>query len=105
MVWDGGLIEVILDDVEDDEVIIRIVTPVGAIDVQGCVSINGRILHLKGAHVQGLYAGALQRAGLNAICRKMLEVADVDQIVIQGGFRTTLRNKGRRPKVFRFPHG
>jgi hypothetical protein len=55
--------------------------------------------------VQGLTPGALGRAGLNAIGRKLLEEADVDQIVIQGGARTTGRGKGRRPRPFRFPKG
>lgn len=101
--WDSALIEVLLDDVEDDEVIVEIVTPVGTLEVAGCVSIIGRVLYVKGAHAQGLTSGALKRAGLNAICRKVLEVANVDEIVIQGGVRTTGRNQGRPPKPFRFP--
>jgi hypothetical protein len=51
----------------------------------------------------GCVAAALGRAGLNAIGRKLLEEADVDQIVIEGGTRTTGKNPGRPPKVFRFP--
>jgi hypothetical protein len=51
----------------------------------------------------GCVAAALGRAGLNAIGRKILEEADVDQIVIEGGTRTTGKNPGRPPKAFRFP--
>jgi hypothetical protein len=44
-----------------------------------------------------LWPGA-RPAGLNAIGRKLLEVTDVDQIIIQGATRTTGRNPGRIPK-------
>jgi hypothetical protein len=102
--WDTALIGVIIDDAEGDEVIVRFVTPVGTLEVVASVGINERILYVKGAHAQGLKSGALGRAGLNAICRSVLEVADVDQLVIQGGTRTTGCNRGRPPKSFRFPH-
>jgi hypothetical protein len=70
----------------------------------GSFSRIGRVLRVDGAHVQGLAPGALGRAGLNAIGRKLLEEADVDQIVVQGGARTTGRNKGERPRPIRFPN-
>ena len=41
------------------------------------------------AHIDGLKPDALGRAGLNAIGRKVLEEADVDQIIIEGSVRTT----------------
>jgi hypothetical protein len=55
------------------------------------------------AHVEGLGVGALGRPGLNAIGRKLLEVANVDEIIIQGGTRTTGRTKGKVPSPIRFP--
>ena len=73
-------------------VLVVISTPIGEIRVVGSVEIVGRVLHIDGAHIGGLMPGALGRAGLNAIGRKVLEVANVDQIVVQGSARTTGAN-------------
>ena len=83
--------------------IVRVAVPVGVLELIGSFSRIGRVLHIEGAHVQGLAPGALGRAGLNAIGRKLLKEPDVDEIVIQGGARTTGRNKGRLPRAIRFP--
>ena len=69
----------------------------------GSTSIVGRVMRIERAHVEGLTIGALGRAGLNAIGRKLLEVADVDEIIIQGGTRTTGRAQGKVPRPIRFP--
>lgn len=103
--WESHRIDVEIDVVEDDEVIVVIGTPVGELQIVGSVSIVARVLRIERAHIQGLHPGALGRAGLNAIGRKFLEEADVDKIIVQGGTRTTGRNKGRRPRAFVFPHG
>ena len=84
--------------------IVRIVLPVGVMEMIGSFKLVDRVLRVDGAHVQGLARGALGRKGLNAIGRKLLEEADVDQIVIQGGVRTTGRDKGKRPRPIRFPN-
>jgi hypothetical protein len=102
--WDSGAIGISLEDADDDVAIVRIDTPAGTIKIAGAVFWNDSVLYVKEAHIEGLYPGALGRAGLNAIGRKLLEEANVEKIVIAGSVRTTGRNPGRRPKVFRFPH-
>jgi hypothetical protein len=82
---------------------VQIVTPAGTIYLVGAPQINGRVLVIDNVHIGGLHRGACGRAGLNAIGRKFLEVADVDEIIIQGGSRTTGANPGRPPKEIRFP--
>ena len=106
--WGVDDIAVEIDLVDHPVMIVRITVPVGTLEVIGSVSKVGRTLRIDGAqfpmlNVQGLAPGALGRAGLNAIGRKLLEEADVDEIVIQGGARTTGRNKGARPRPIRYP--
>jgi len=83
---------------------VAITTPVGVMQLLGTITVRGRVLHIDGAHVDGLTPGALGRSGLHAIGRKLLVEADVDEIVIQGGTRTTGKCKGKKPKPIRFPH-
>src|ERR1700690_2606653 len=88
--WTTSQISVELDDASEGPIwIVRIDTPAGAIELIGEVIKVGRVLHVNRAHVQGLRRGALGKAGLNAIGRKLLEEADVEEIIIQGGARTT----------------
>ena len=101
--WGRNVIMIEIGDVDGDVMIIDVTTPVGIVQIIGKVTRVGRVLQIRGAHVDGLYGGALGRAGLNAIGRKLLEEADVYQIVVEGGTRTTGKNPGRPPKVFRFP--
>jgi hypothetical protein len=102
-VWQTDQISVEIDDVEHPVAVLVITTPVGTLNLVGSISIVGRVMRIDRAHVEGLKFGALGRAGLNAIGRKLLELADVDQIVIQGGTRTTGRTKGKLPRPIRFP--
>jgi hypothetical protein len=101
--WNEDDITVEIDLADHPVMIVRITVPVGVLEMIGSVSLSGRILHVHGVHVQGLAPGLLGRAGLNAIGRKLLKEADVDQIIIEGGTRTTGRTKGRRPRLIRFP--
>lgn len=102
--WTNAQILVELDDATEGSIwIVRIVTPAGTIELMGEVTKVGRVLHIDGAHVQGLHPGALGRAGLNAIGRKLLEEADVEEIIIQGGARTTGARPDRIPPAYRFP--
>jgi hypothetical protein len=101
--WDRAAITIEIGLVDGDIMIIEVTTPVGMVQIIGKVARVGRLLNVSGAHVDGSRGGALGRAGLNAIGRKLLEEADVDQIVIEGGTRTTGKNSGRPPKVIRFP--
>jgi hypothetical protein len=101
--WRTDQISVEIDDVEHPVLVLIITTPVGTLRLIGSISRVGRLMRIDRAHVEGLNFGALGRAGLNAIGRKLLELADVDQIVIQGGTRTTGRTKAKVPRPIRFP--
>jgi hypothetical protein len=104
MMWTTDQIVVEIDVVEHPETVVVIVTPIGLVRLMANVSINNRVLRLDRAHVEGLKPGAIGRAGLNAIGRKLMELADVDEIVVQGSTRTTGRNEGKVPRPIRFPN-
>jgi hypothetical protein len=88
----------------DDDVMIAVIRCTGfVIEVIGRVAVEQRVLRVRQAHVQGARPGAVGRAGLNAIGRRLLEEIDVDQVVVEGGARTTGRNPGRAPRPFRYP--
>ena len=101
--WKRAAITIEIGLVDGEVMIIEVTTPVGLVQIIGNVTRVARVLYVRGAHIDGLHCGALGRAGLNAIARKLLEEADVDQIIVEGGTRTTGKNPGRPPKVFRFP--
>jgi hypothetical protein len=103
--WTSDQINIEIEAADHPVMIVTVTTPIGTIEIIGSVTRRGRVLRLDRVHVQGLAPGALGRAGLNAIGRKLLEEADVDEIVIQGGARTTGRNKGKQPRPIRFPNG
>src|ERR1700688_3928456 len=52
--------------------LIKISTPVGDLRLLALIVFEDDTLHMKDAHIEGLYAGACGRAGLNAIGRKLL---------------------------------
>jgi hypothetical protein len=103
IVWTTDQISIEIDDVDHPVAVIVITTPAGTLSVIGSIAIVGRAMRIDRAHVEGLETGSLGRAGLNAIGRKLLEIADVDEIIVQGGTRTTGRTKGRAPRPIRFP--
>ena len=93
-----------LDLVDEAVALIQITTPVGAVELLGEVRVSNRTLYVDKAHVGGPGKGSLGRAGLNAVCKKILVEADVDEVRIQGGIRTTGCNPGRSPRLFRYPN-
>jgi hypothetical protein len=97
--------QIVIDIVDADHPVAEIVvtTPIGDLVLMASVSVIGRTLRLDRAHVDGLAPGLLGRSGLNAIGHKLLEVADVDEIIIQGSTRATGRFKGKVPRPIRFP--
>ena len=103
IMWPANEITVEIVEADGSVVIVDIATPVGTLTLIGSGSIDGHILRMDRVHVQGLESGTLGRSGLNAIGRKLLELADVDQIIVQGGARTTGRGKGKIPRTIRFP--
>jgi len=56
------------------------------------------------AHIVAEYEVDGPVGGLNAIGRKLLEMANVEKIVIQGSARATGRGKGTVPSKISFPH-
>src|SRR5262249_2856583 len=82
---------------------VRISGPFGMVQLIGEVRIDGRTLYFERVHMSGPGPGTVARSGLNAIGRRILEEADVDQIVVEGSTRTTGRNAGRLPKPFKYP--
>lgn len=101
--WSPDQITIEIEDAEQNTAMVRINTPAGCIDVIAEVSIGEGRLTLEGAHVQGLEPGKLGRSGLNAIGSKLMAEADVREIVVHGGTRTTGRKKGTKPRPIRFP--
>lgn len=102
--WRPDQIDIELDEESEADVsIIKITTPAGTIDLLSEIRLEGRIVRIDGAHIGGLSPGACGRGGLNAIGRRLLEWADADEIVIQGGARTTGKRAGKVPKRIRFP--
>jgi hypothetical protein len=106
--WAADQITIDIEDIEyavgNDRavtVLVRITTPVGVLRILGALYVHNDVLHIDGAHAGGLNAGVLGRSGLNAIGRKLLEVADVKEILIQGSTRTTGRNAGKVPRPIR----
>jgi hypothetical protein len=100
--WGLDTIHIEIELAEHPVMIVNITTPAGRISLLGSVSIVGQVLHIDKAHVDGLRPGKLGRAGLNAIGRKLLDVANVEEIIIQGATRSTGRYKGKIPRPIRF---
>jgi hypothetical protein len=101
--WTLLQITVEIEEVDGSTMMAVIQTPVGTLRALGRLSIVGRTLLIEEAHVDGLSPGALNRAGINAICRKLLEEAGVEKVVIKGSARSTGKNPGKRPRPFCFP--
>jgi hypothetical protein len=101
--WSLDDIEIHVIERDADVFHVEVLTPAGVLEPLGAVSVSERVLHSREVHAWGLTPGALGRAGLNAIARKLLVEADVDEIVIEGGARTTGSRPGRRPRPFTFP--
>jgi hypothetical protein len=91
-------------EIDGPVVLVTMTTPVGLVTILGEMTVVDEVLHIVRAHVGGLQRGALGRSGLNAIGRKLLEMANVEKIVIQGSARATGRGKGTVPSKISFPH-
>ena len=102
--WRQDEIKIDIVETEGSLVIIDVATPVGRARLLGDVRLSGKVLEVDAAHIEGLTPGAVGRAGINAVLRKLMVEADVEQIVIQGATRTTGKGKGRLPRPIRFPH-
>ncbi|AWN51463.1 hypothetical protein DK412_06995 [Methylobacterium sp. 17Sr1-1] len=101
--WTSAQITITIEEVYGNTVLVRIALPVGVLEVIGEADFRGRELRVTNAHIQGLSPGALGRAGLNSLGRKILEIYDVDVVHVAGASRTTGRNPDRPPRPFRYP--
>ena len=101
--WTTLEISIEIEEVEGSTMLAVIRTPAGVLRALANVSVVGRTLLVEQAHLDGLTAGTLGRSGINAICRKLLEEADVEEVVIKGSARSTGKNPNRPPPPFRFP--
>ena len=101
--FDAHEVEIDLEWVDSDTCLMIVLTPVGRIEIIGTVWIEDETLFIDEAHIDGPGRGTISRHGLNAIGNKVLEVADVKKICIQGGTRTTGKNPGRPPWPIQFP--
>jgi len=77
-------------EIDGPVVSITLTTPVGVVSILGEMTIVGDDLHIIRAHVGGLHPGALGRAGLNAIGRKLLEMP----MSKKSSFREALERRG-----------
>lgn len=100
--WTSAQLSVELDAVDGWEAILIVRTPVGPISILASVSITGIILSLDGVHVSGPGPGTVTIAGIHDIAQKIMEELDVQEILAQGGTRTTGRRNGKIPRRFRF---
>jgi hypothetical protein len=102
--WSSDDITIAIEEVDHPTVLVSITTPVGVVELLAEASVIDRTLYIKRAHIGGLASNALGRRGLNAIGRKLLEVADVAAIIIQGSARASGPGKGRIPRPIKFPN-
>jgi hypothetical protein len=82
-------------------VTVRIGTPAGIIQIMGQVMrCDDQVLQIDGANIDGAVANACGVRGLRAIGQKLMETADVQEIIVQGSARTSGANKGHIPRPF-----
>ena len=104
--WMQGAIN--FDDIDYDAtdhpvVTIRVVTPVGLIEVMAEVAVNRRSLRLQRLHVQSsAEPNEIGHANWRLIATMMMERMDYDEIIVEGAVRTTGASAGRRPQPIRF---
>jgi hypothetical protein len=102
-----ALLDDITIDIEEAEGWLTIATFAfrgkGAVRLMGTVSVSDRVLYIEGAHIEGMFPGALGRKGLNALAAKLLEAANVDKVVVYGSRRSTGKRASTTPRPIRFP--
>jgi hypothetical protein len=95
---------IVLIDEEADVVLARVESSVGALLVLAQVEFAGRILMLRGLHVEGenVEVNQLKITGIRQLVRDVMEILDVDELIIEGAIRTSGSGPGRRPRGLRF---
>lgn len=96
--------EIVLQAVFDNDDLVMIDVRIG--NAVACILahlvLEGSTLTLRGTHVDGPGANLLGPATLKAVVRRMMEIADVETVVIEGAIRTTGAGPGRIPYPIRF---
>jgi hypothetical protein len=91
------------DATEHPVVTIRIVTPVGLIEVMAEVAVDGHSLRLQRLHVQSaVEPNEIGHANWRLVAAMVMERMDYDEIIVEGAVRTTGASPGRRPRPIRF---
>src|SRR5271163_1020087 len=95
-------IEMVDEDSSDPIVTLEITTPVGVITVMADFRLMGRIVGVKGAHIEsrGILPNDIGISNLRVIAQTAMD--DYDGIVIEGAIRATGANPGHRPRTLRF---
>jgi len=103
-VWNAADVSFdMVDDLTSDPVVTIIVrTPDGRLRVMAEPEMAGCTLILRRVHVQDAWPNAIGVANLKMLARVVMERMDVDGLVVEGAFRTTGANPGRRPDILRF---
>lgn len=95
--------EIYGDMSEDDVVALIVSTPVGIITIIAEFEfVSDRLLIMRRAHVSGLEGNSLGYGRLRQIMNVALQIGKYDEIVIEGGNRTTGANPGHQPRPLRF---
>ena len=84
-------IEMVDEDSSDPIVTLEITTPVGVITVMAEFRLMGRIVGVKGAHIEsrGISRNDIGVPNLRVIAQTAMEIFDYDGIVIEGAIRAT----------------
>ncbi len=93
------------DDQTDDPIATLVVKAPGAtllVMAEFIVNRPGRTMKLTATHIHGATANTIGFANLKTIALAVLEGMDLDEIVIEGGIRTTGAGPGHTPRPFRF---
>lgn len=103
MAWTADQVsfELIVDDTDAPVATARIFTPDGEILVMADVAVNHGTMILTGLHMHHVTVGAnaIGPGNLRALARIVMKRLGYDEIIIEGGTRTTGAGKGRRPRI------
>jgi hypothetical protein len=102
---DQGAIDFrILADSAGDVLIVEVRLPEGGLLMMAEVTLEERCIRARGLHLEGvgITANSLGFAALRRIARAALERMDCDELIVEGGRRTTGAGPGRLPAPLRF---
>jgi hypothetical protein len=95
-----------VNDLTDDPVVTLFVsTPAGGLAFTAEPILRGKTLILRRTHVQGSRPGAVGGPNLAVIAQAVMRGMDIDELIVEGAFRTTGARPGRRPSPIRYTRG